>query len=359
MSINFEVMLHPPKLEDFYFSFLQIYNMLECGFIPEDAISDAAKNVRNKTLQKALNNIVKDIKSGISVGDAFSKQKIFPKIIAPTIIAGDKAGMISQTFNRLADLFWLQINLYAKIKNALLVPKIAIFLLTGLIISYIKIAVPQYIKLYQNSKVVISPVVIMVSNFVNLLVDYWPVTVGAMFVIWQAGKLFCKANPSVIDDIKLHIPILSTLNYYFIQHQMTSILHIMLSSGLLLPDAMTQAALSVDNSIMKRNILHARDDLLSGYSLEDSLKRNNKHNIFDNQLIGMLARSEKSGQLVNSLEKLLNYYERLLRDLIEPTTTKISFVVLITIGTVIALMFFFCMSPMLDYLNNIMTLRGR
>lgn len=348
-----------PKLDDLYFVFVQISNMIACGFNPQDSIADASKNVKNKILKKALLNVVKEMQGGGSVGNAFAKQKIFPKIISPIIIAGEKAGVLAVTFSKIAELFWLQINLYSKIKNSLLIPKIAFTLLSLLVIGYIKFAVPEYIKLYQSSNVKFSPLIMSLSNGVNLLIDYWPITIFMMFMIWQILKLFCQTNTYLIDRLKLQMPIFKTLHFYFLQHQFCSILHIMLSSGLLLSDALNQAAVSVENKVMGKYILKVRDDLLSGRTLEDSLLRNNKQNIFDNQLVALLSRSGQSGQEVNSLGKLLDYYERILKDLIDPTTTKISFLVLIVIGSSIAAMFFLSMTPMLDYLTGIITMKGR
>ena len=57
---------------------------------------------------------------------------------------------------------FMQHNLYSKVKNALLVPKIAAVMMTIMAIAYIKIAIPEYIVLYKDND--IPAEVVMIPN---------------------------------------------------------------------------------------------------------------------------------------------------------------------------------------------------
>ena len=54
---------------------------------------------------------------------------------------------------------WLQHNLYSKVKNALFIPKIAAVLMAIMTIAYIKIAIPEYVKLYKETGIPLPSIV--------------------------------------------------------------------------------------------------------------------------------------------------------------------------------------------------------
>ena len=342
-----------PSLSDLYACFDQLYMLLNSGSNMQQAFLNIADVQTNKKLGTALKNISRNLSGGVTTGAAFKKEDVFPRMIAPTIEAGDRAGRLTDTFLRLSELMWLQHNLYSKVKNALFVPKIAAVMMTIMTIAYIKIAIPEYIKLYDESGIALPWIVGFVTGCVNGLVDYWPITLCVLYALFHLWHWFSKTHIGMVDGWKLKIPIYNKLHHAFLQHQMASIMGLMLSSGLTTSDSLTQAAKVVDNSHMASAITRAREDISRGNTLAGALKRNNGSGIFDSMLLASINAGEKSNHMTLALEHDCKYYERLINNMIEPVSTKITLLVMLPMGLLIVLMFSFTLIPMFDYMGKV------
>ena len=343
-----------PSLSDLYACFDQLYMLLNSGSNMQQAFLDIADVQTNKKLGTALKNISRNLSGGVTTGAAFKKESdVFPRMIAPTIEAGDRAGRLTDTFLRLSELMWLQHNLYSKVKNALFVPKIAAVMMTLMTIAYIKIAIPEYIKLYDESGIALPWIVGVVTGCGNGRVDYWPITLIVLYALFHLWTWFSKTHIGMVDGWKLKIPIYHKLHHAFLQHQMASIMGLMLSSGLTTSDSLTQAAKVVDNSHMASAITRAREDISRGNTLAGALKRNNGSGIFDSMLLASINAGEKSNHMTLALEHDCKYYERLINNMIEPVSTKITLLVMLPMGLLIVLMFSFTLIPMFDYMGKV------
>lgn len=344
---------YKPKHIDFQMMFSQLHLILDSGTTLQQALKEIAQYVENKKLKNALINVSNNLGAGISTGAAFRKEGIFPLIVAPTIEAGDRAGELSKAMQKLSEIFKLQHNLYTKVDNALFVPKLAACIMAIMTVAYIKIAIPEFLKLYAESNVEVPGIVTAVSNFVNLLVDNWYGSILVICLLLKLCKIFIESNTYLIDGWKLKAPIFKKLHFYFLQHQYASIISLMVSSGLTVPDALGQAGKVVSNSRMTEDIKRVYVDVVRGHTLTNSMKRNNTNGTFDGLLITSVYAGENSNQLVLALDEACKYYENTLKDSIEPTSTKITLLVLIPMGILVVAMYIFTMIPMFSYMSQL------
>ena len=296
----------------------------------QQAFLDIADVQTNKKLGIALKNISRNLSGGLTTGAAFKKEEVFPRMVAPTVDAGDRAGRLTDTFLRLSELMWLQHNLYSKVKNALFVPKIAAVMMTIMTIAYIKIAIPEYIKLYDESGIQLPWIVGFITGCVNGLVDYWPITLVVLFGCFKLWKWFSSTHISLIDGWKLKIPIYKKLHHAFLQHQMSSI-----------------------NSHMAHAIDRTRKDIAKGNTLASAMNRNNSSGIFDSMLLASINAGEKSNHMTLALDHDCKYYERMINNMIDPVSTKITLIVMLPMGLLIVMMFLFTLVPMFDYMGKV------
>lgn len=345
--------LNKPKLIDLYNLFSQLHMLLSSGCNLQQAIEDIAPYQEKRALRNSLKSISRSLSTGLSTGASFRKEDVFPSIVAPSVEAGEKAGSLTRAFSQLSEMFYLQHNLYSKIKNALFVPKMSAILMAIMTIGYIKIAVPEFVQLYNDTGIEIPTIVAVVSSIVNAIVDYWYITMLLCYLGYKGWKLFAKSNVNLIDGWKLKIPIYNKLHYLFLQHQFASTISLMLASGLTIPDALIQAQKVVDNVHMSDSISRIRTDVLKGLTLTDSMIKNNFDNIFDRMLIASINAGERSANLSTSLDSNCKYYERTLNNMIDPVSTKITLIVLIPMGVLIVAMYVFTMIPMFSYMGQV------
>lgn len=345
--------LDRPKLIDFYNVFSQLYMLLSSGCNLQQAIGDIVGYQEKRALKDSLKSISKSLSIGLSTGAAFRKESLFPIIVAPSLEAGDKAGALPKSILQLSEMFFLQHNLYSKINNALFTPKISAVILTLLCIGYVKIAVPEFIKIYHETGMELPVIISIVSSIVNGIVDYWYLTILSIYMLWKAWEWFVQNNRGLIDSFRLKLPIYKQLHYLFIQHQFASTLSLMLSSGLTVPDALLQAQKVVDNVNMADSISRIRNEVLKGLSLTDAITKNNNDKVFDRMLIASINAGERAANLPKSLNANCKYYERTLNNLIDPVSTKITLVVIIPIGLFMFSIYAFSLIPLFSYVGQV------
>ena len=342
-----------PKSIDYYNVFSQIYMLLTSGSTLQQAIRDITPYQEKKSLKNSLISIQKSLAIGLSTGAAFRKENVFPKIVAPSLEAGDRAGALSRACYQLSEMFYLQHNLYSKIQNALFVPKMSAVLMILMTIGYTKITLPEFIKLYNDTGLEIPPIIAVVHSVVNSIVDHWYFTILFIYLCWKCWTKFAESNLNIVDGFKLRIPIYKKLHFLFLQHQFSSTVSLMLSSGLTIPDALMQAQKVVDNVYMADSISLVRTGVLKGLSLTDSMTKNNKDKIFDRMLIASINAGERSANLSSSLDSNCKYYERTLNNMIDPVSTKLTLIVIVPMGIMIVAMYIFTMIPMFNFMGQI------
>ena len=342
-----------PKTIDFYNLFSQLHMLLNSGCTLQQAINDVAPYQEKRLLRDSLKSVLRSLSIGLPTGAAFRKEDVYPSIVAPSIEAGDKAGALSRALSQLSEMFYMQHNLYSKINNALFVPKVSAVLIVLLTIGYVKIAIPDFIQLYHDTGIEVPVIVTVVSGIVNVIVDYWYITLLMSYLGWKAWKWFASSNTVLIDGLRLKIPIYNKLHHLFLQHQFASTLGLMLASGLTVPDALIQAQKIVDNIHMADAISRVRSDVLKGLSFTDAISKNNVDNIFDRVLIASINAGERSANIPGSLDANCKYYERTLNNMIDPVSTKITLIVLIPMGVLIVALYMFTMVPMFSYIGQV------
>lgn len=350
---NIERRLSRAGPAEFYGVFAALGMLLESGMNLGRALKAVSADQQDKRLAAALENAASALSAGVSAGGSFSKEKIFPRITAPTVAAGERSGRLAASFRQLSDIMWLEHNLYSRVQNALFVPKLAAVLMVILVTAYIRIAMPEYVRLYAETQLELPWLVKVVTEAVDTLVGGWPVTLAALFIFWRLLRAFTASHAYFIDSLRLKLPIYGALHKAFLQHQFAAVLQLMLVSGLTAQEALAEAAPSIANSVMASAVRRARESLLRGSTLSRALRENNADNVFDAMLIAALSAGERSGRLGEALGRLTKYYARLIDNLVEPVTTKITLLVMLPMGLIIVLVFAFTLLPTFGYIDQV------
>lgn len=345
--------LHKPRYIDYYVAFHGIELLLRSGTTLQQALVELADDQENEQITLAMHNVSRYLGAGMSVGAAFRKEPVFNAMMASTIEAGDKAGNVSGAFARLSELMYLRDNLYRKVDGALLVPKISAVMMVFMIVAYVKWVIPEYVKMYKENGMNIPSIVEAITSCVNAVFDYWYITLLVLFLLYKWFNWFCKNNRPIVDKIKLKMPVYKKLHFNFLQHQFVSTMEIMLSSGLTIPQSLEQAAKGVDNVLMSRDILRAQKQVILGYTLSAAMKNNNADATFGKLLLASMKSGEVSNQLSLVLRDDCDYYTKTLQDLVEPTASKVTFMVMIPMGAIIVGMFMFTLVPMFSYIGQV------
>jgi type II secretory pathway component PulF len=144
------------------------------------------------------------------------------------------------------------------------------------------------------------------------LIHWWWLGVIAVLVlaIWYQRLRTTQAGRLKTDEWKLRLPLVGTVLRQSAFAQFARTLAALLRNGVPVLEALKVVADIIQNKVVSREILQARDRVTDGTTISSPLGAGR---IFPPLLIDMLAVGEESGDMVNALEQIADTYESELR----------------------------------------------
>lgn len=98
----------------------------------------------NAVYRNAFKHIVKEVERGVSLGDAFNNEDIFPPILVQMVTVGEQTGNLDDTMMRISRYFDLESEVSIKTATTLIEPLILVLLGIGVGFLVISVITPIY-----------------------------------------------------------------------------------------------------------------------------------------------------------------------------------------------------------------------
>lgn len=283
------------------------------------------EQVENPKLKDALSNITRDLQSGSSIAEAFSKHDdIFSNFYVNMVRAGEESGKLDETFMYLADYLDRNYELTSKAKSALIYPAFVITVFIAVMALMLTTVIPNIATILKDSGQevpIYTKIVIGISDF---LVSYGIFLLVALVI----GGFFAYRYKQTEDgehyfsQIKLALPFFGQLYRKLYLSRLADNMDTMLHSGIPMVRAVEITASVVDNKVYEELLLGAVEDIKGGKSVSQALSDTEE---IPGIMIQMMKVGEETGELGNILKTLSKYYRREVKnqidtmiDLIEP-----------------------------------------
>lgn len=127
-------------------------NLLGSGMSVIDALNISSESINNNNYNKAITNIIEDIKRGETLSSAISKYpKLFPSLLISLVVVGEKTGSLEEILMNFSDFYEEEVDNQLKELTSFLEP--VLLLIMGLMIGAIAVSI-------------ILPIYQLVGNFV-------------------------------------------------------------------------------------------------------------------------------------------------------------------------------------------------
>jgi general secretion pathway protein F len=136
------------KDEDAYRTFNQLSLLLKSGLSVDYSLSICIDSFEKKVIKNLLETILKSIKAGKTVSQAFLETGFFSPLVISIIKVGEETGKLAKTFENLANYFDFRIKFKTDIKNAMLYPTFLIFASFVALIGIFKIIIPKFFSVF-------------------------------------------------------------------------------------------------------------------------------------------------------------------------------------------------------------------
>jgi type IV pilus assembly protein PilC len=291
------------------------------------------EQVDSKMMKNAVADIASDIEGGFSLSTAMEKHKnIFGPLYVSMIRAGEVAGMLDQTLERMADEIEKEHELVAKIRGALAYPGVIMIALVLVVIYMITSVIPQIANVFSS----MGGELPASTRFLLWLSDAFR-TKGLLILIIIVGFIFSfrfllKTSYKFRygwHSLLLRIPIFGKAAKKVNVARFTRTLGSLLASGVAVIEALQISADTLTNEVFKKEILEVAKKVEDGSSIAEPLR---KSKIFPLMVPHMISVGEDTGTLDKTLLKVTDFYEKEVDHTVKNLSSILEPLLMIVIG---------------------------
>lgn len=342
------------KAEDFVIYCRQFATLIRAGVTIVDATNILADQTESKVLRQTLKEVEREIQGGVSFSEAVGKYpKIFPPLFGNMIRAGEMTGNIDDTLDRMASYFEKQHSLKKNIQSTLAYPLILTVLIIGVVIFLMVYIIPQFTGIYDqfgSDLPAITQFILKVSEIVQNL--WWLV----LLIIVLGASIFAflyKTNKPfnyTVNVALLKMPIFGKLLQKAAIARMTRTLSSLFSSAVPILEALGIVAKVVENPVISKIVVDAKDNLESGGTLSEPLA---EHWVFPPLVHQMTAIGEQTGTLDFMLDKIADFYEEDVDRTVDTLKSLIEPLMIVVLAFVVGFIVLSVMVPMFSVFTEI------
>ena len=279
----------------------QLSTLLSSGVPLIDALRSLSDENRG-FWKGVLVGIRENVAAGASLSRALEAHpKLFPEFYINMVAAGEQSGALDRVLIRVADFLEKQASIQSKLRAAMIYPVFMAsvgFVVMSFLFTFV---VPKIVKIFENSKSALPFITVVLIKISNLFVNYWWLLIILAVALVAAMKRLRERHGRYLDAVKLKLPGNVLQSLYFGRFART--LGFLLGGGLPMLKSLELSAKSTGNIVIEERIRQAAKGVAEGARLSTSLEG------FPPVLLQLIATGEKSGSLVEVLDKTADSYE--------------------------------------------------
>ncbi len=286
-------------------------------------------------LHFVLISIKDEVKGGKSLADMMAQYpKVFDTIYVQLVRAGEASGKLDSILERLTEYLERRDAIQKRIRGAMQYPIIQMVVALVVVVILLTAVVPQLQGLFEAqganlplaTRIMVAASDILKSYFLVLIVVIGIIV--AAFMYWKRTA----SGRNIMDAIKLKLPVIKYVSRTNAVVQFCYTLGLLIESGVNLAEALDIVVKIIDNNILRKALVEARDKIIKQGKIAHYLKQTN---VFPPIAIYLIRTGEETGQLGAMLLAVAQNYEADLSEMIDRATGLISPIMLVVMGGVV------------------------
>ncbi len=339
ISFDFNVKKYIP---DVYF---QIGLMIKSGIPLVQSIKIVSENIKNSRLKQILTDIASQIEEGNRFSDALlSHKKFFNEVHISLIKAAENAGRLADTLIDIFEYEEEKRQSMDKVKSALIYPVTVLILGFGVLGFLLTFVVPKMQKIFASLKkelplstrILIKSGEFFKQHGFEVMIFILGVVILIRLLYWKNMK-FRK----LIDGYLLNINYVKDILISKLSHTLS----FQLKEGLPLVEALRITTKTLNNKILQDYLIEIAEEISQGEKFSESLK---KKKIFPELFVSAIATGEKSGNLVDFLERISEFYSRQFNKFSQRIISVIEPLFIVFIGSIVGFIVMSIMGPLFE-----------
>ncbi len=325
----------PVLMEDVLLFSRQMYTLQRAGVPILRALAGLQASTAKASLIALLADLRASLDQGRELATAMARHPaVFSSFYVAMIRVGEMTGKLTEVFQRLAEHIDFELDVRARIKQALRYPTLVVAAI-GIAMVVINIFVlPTFAGVFAGFKAELPLMTRVLLGFSAWTVRWWPLLLAAAV----AGAWLLRAWIATPegryrwDRLKLRLPIAGPIVMKATLARFARSFALASGSGVPISQAMTVVAQTVDNAFIGQRIEQMRDGVERGESLSRCAAATG---VFTPVVLQMVAVGEETGELDTLLVEVAQMYERETDYAIKGLSASIEPILLAIIGALV------------------------
>ncbi len=287
----------------------QLAISVNAGVPLREALESITEDLDKPSFKRVLERIVEQLHAGVSFSDALAQHSgTFNTLFVALIRAAEESGSMPQTLEQLAMAEERSQRLQTKIRSITAYPIfVAVFFCVVCVIMTLFV-LPKFQAIFSGYDTSLPRITLMVFGINEFMIDHALVIGGGIAVAIVALYVWSRtlAGKVMLDAFKLKLPYFGPIIMKFAVARFCQNFATMLRGGVPVATAMEMAAATCGNRIMERSLLRARDRIIDGCGISESLEQDVR---LPRLVVRMVSVGESSGRLPEVLQRISVVYE--------------------------------------------------
>ncbi|MCT4592129.1 MAG: type II secretion system F family protein [Candidatus Gracilibacteria bacterium] len=315
--------------------------------------------LRDQTEDPKLKKICASLARGVEMGQSLSVgMEAYPDVFADAqvgmIRSGEASGKLNEVLLQIADQTEKGAKIAGKIKGAMMYPVAIVLVLVVVTSAVIILVIPKLEDMFGKAGAELpgaTKALIAASNFltgsvVGGLPNWVLCIVGFVaFLIGLSAWKKTEKGKYLWDTFMLALPIFGGLNRKVALSRFCNSLATLTRSGIAIVKAIKITADIVGNEVYKKRIMLIADDVQRGITIAENIKDDKK--MFPVMLVSMIGVGEQTAQLDNVSEKVADFYDEEVDNVVKNLSSLMEPLVILLIGGVVGFLVAAIMGPIM------------
>jgi len=296
-----------------------------------EALDEFVLNTKNKRFKLITEEVIFDIRNGMSFSEALKKHKAFPDVVVHLVKIGEETGSLSSVLKDAAGHLQKVDDIVSNTKRALMYPLFVTVSMFGAAAFWLFYVLPKLTKVFSTMGLKLPlPTILLIKTVAFLNHYYWifPAIFGLIATIIIVLKINEKGR-FLLSKIIYKLPIFGALILtsnlaFFFEYEA-----LLLRVGVSITNSLDIIKTAFKNLVFRFAIENTNTNIKNGLGLSESFKKNK---IFEPFAVRMISAGEKTGEIDKQMSYVANSYYTKVNRMVEVMEKTIEPIVMTVAG---------------------------
>jgi type IV pilus assembly protein PilC len=328
--------------------------LLRAGVPLVDALRDLRDTGGERGLRDLTANLIESIEGGARLSDAMEQQSgAFDAVFVNLVRAGEESGELPEVLLRLSENLRWQDEMLAQTRKLLLYPLTSGVAVAGMILFLFVYLVPKLAEVLRTLSRDLPPQTRLLLAISEVLTDWWPAAVAAPLLLGALTVYLLRRHAGLRlrwDRMVLRVPRFGPILLKIILARFSTYFALMYSAGIPILDCIRISERIVGNHAVREALEQVGRSIGDGQGLTAAFR---SVKLFPPLVLRMMSVGETTGALDRSLQNVAYFYNRDVREAVDSLQELIQPVILLVLGTVLALVLIPIFGPIYDTVSQV------